>query len=176
MSLPLSNFLTVLYQTRFFLSTELRDKLYGLIGLVSSAEFQIIPHYEWPRREVYIDLVRALLAGTGKLQILSLAGMSTIEPGHSCTLPSWVPHLDCGITAPAVPFKGFKAADESMAEASISQDFASLQLKGSYMGVSRWFTASVSNRIQSIQMAEFPFPMARKGTTSRLLSKTLGSA
>jgi hypothetical protein len=127
--LPLLGFLRILYQTRFFRSTDPKDKLYGIIGLVSFEDFPIKPHYEWSRQQVYTNLFRTLLETLKKLQILSLSGIST-ERQHTCTLPSWMPHLDCGMSAAGVPFQGYKASGDSMAKAYISQSSLSLFAKG----------------------------------------------
>jgi hypothetical protein len=128
--LPVLDFLKILYQTRFFRSTDPRDKLYGILGLTSSTEFEIKPHYEWSRQMVYGDLVQTLLDTTKKLQILSLSGISSVEKGHTCTLPSWVPHLDCESSAVGVPFYDYTASGLSIAEAHIAPNSLSLLAKG----------------------------------------------
>lgn len=130
--LPLLEFLGILYRTRFFKSTDPKDKLYGIIGLVSFVDYQIQPHYEWSRQQVYTGFFRTLLETTKKLQIMCLSGISSVEAGHTCTLPSWVPHLDCTMSAVGfdLPQGGNKAAGDSMAEAHISQNSLSLFVEG----------------------------------------------
>jgi hypothetical protein len=128
--LPLLDFLIILYQTRFFCLTDPRDTLYGILGLASSTEFEIKPHYEWSRQMVYVDLVQTFLDTTKKLQILSLSGISTVERGHTCTLPSWVPHLDCEMSAVGVPFYDYMASGLSMAEDYIAPNSLTLLAKG----------------------------------------------
>jgi hypothetical protein len=128
--LPLLDFLIILYQTRFFRSTDPRDTLYGILGLASSTEFEIKPYYEWSRQMVYVDLVQTFLDTTKKLQILSLSGISTVGRGHTCTLPSWVPHLDCEMSAVGVPFYDYMASGLSTAEAYIAPNSLTLLAKG----------------------------------------------
>jgi hypothetical protein len=128
--LPLFAFLKILYQTRTFRSTDLKDKLYGIIGLVSFVDCQIKPHYEWSRQQICTDLFLKVLETSKKLQLMSLSGISSAQEGHTCTLPSWVPHLDCDMSAVGMPYEGYKAAGDSMAEAYISQNSLSLFAKG----------------------------------------------
>lgn len=127
--LPLLKFLEVLYQTGSFGSTDPKDKLYGILGLVNFLDCPIKPHYEWSVQQVYTDLFRTLLETSKKIQIMSLSGISSLWTRHTCSLPSWVPHLDYVTVAVGTPV-GYKASGDSIAEAYISQNSLSLFAKG----------------------------------------------
>jgi hypothetical protein len=148
--LRLLGFLKILYKTRTFLSTDPKDKLYGIIGLASFVDCQIKPHYEWSRQQVYTDLFRKLLETSKKIQIMSLSGISSMQAGHTCSLPSWVPHLDCETSAVGVPLRSHKALGDTMAEAYISQSSVSLFAKGCYIAVFMCYTFSTGFRIRKI--------------------------
>ena len=68
---------------------DLRDKLYGLMGMIPDyVTKHIEPDYAAPVEKVFCDFARALVTGFGSFDLV-LAGTSETE----LTLPSWVPDL-----------------------------------------------------------------------------------
>jgi hypothetical protein len=87
--LALYEVLTTL-QLRFFLATDPRDILFGLLGLISDPEFAgQPPNYAEPVEALYTRTARYFITQTKSLSVLQYAGT-----GYKRTLkdlPSWVP-------------------------------------------------------------------------------------
>ena len=74
---------------RLYLSTNERDHIYGLLGLVNELEKSIVvPTYEKPFPSVYSDFVKETIIRSGNLDILGQAD-SILNSDES--LPSWCP-------------------------------------------------------------------------------------
>jgi hypothetical protein len=89
-------FLQLLEDHRFASATLAKDKIYGLLGLLSPEErelYGIVPNYleEYTTEEAFIDTAISILRGTGNLDVLSVPRGS----GTSPLLPSWVPDWNC---------------------------------------------------------------------------------
>ncbi|KAE9373140.1 HET-domain-containing protein [Stipitochalara longipes BDJ] len=80
-------------RTRASLATDLRDKVYGILGLVSSHKFTMEPSYTMEVTEVYTHFTLRLIESSASLRIICLAGVGVFETQSSLKLPSWVPDL-----------------------------------------------------------------------------------
>lgn len=81
---------------RFRLSSDPRDKIYGLLGMAQDVvAMNLMPHYDRSVAEVYTQTAWTLIRKTASLFILSQAQISLWESSdsNSCVegLPSWVP-------------------------------------------------------------------------------------
>jgi hypothetical protein len=84
-------------------ATNPRDKLYALLGLMPNAEQRgLIPDYNKPFREVYMDFVRSHIFQYQKLAILSFA---EYRNHRRLQLPSWCPDVSNSITKIRAPFQ-----------------------------------------------------------------------
>ena len=82
--------------TTFFLASDPRDMLYGLLGLnkiINSLTLNINIDYGAPVYQVYSDLVRTFVWDRGRLSLLGGAGVGLGVEHLSLNLPSWVPDL-----------------------------------------------------------------------------------
>ncbi|EFQ25166.1 heterokaryon incompatibility protein [Colletotrichum graminicola] len=89
-----SSLLEVLVAFRDLVATDPRDKVYGLLGLVSHEALARFPGVDYRKSvaEVYGDVVRASVDSSGTLAPLSYA-----KHGHEYVrteIPSWVPRWD----------------------------------------------------------------------------------
>ncbi|KAN0098846.1 HET domain containing protein [Hyaloscypha variabilis] len=78
-------------RTRASLATDLRDKVYGILGLVSSHKFTIEPSYSMEVAEVYKHFTLRLIETSALLRVICLAGVGVFNTQSSLELPSWVP-------------------------------------------------------------------------------------
>lgn len=78
--------MNLLFFTSSYHSTDPRDKVFALAGLVPS--LNITPDYRAPVEEIYSSLVRNSIQATGSLMMLLL-----IRKPRKLDLPSWVPDL-----------------------------------------------------------------------------------
>lgn len=84
-TMPLVRFV---HCTQDYQATDLRDKLYALLGMASDlSPDDIIPDYTKPVQEVFLDLVRFMAIDRCNLDIIS-SGRLSISNSAS---PSWVP-------------------------------------------------------------------------------------
>ncbi|KAK1598860.1 heterokaryon incompatibility protein [Colletotrichum navitas] len=93
-SMSESSLLEVLVVFRELVATDPRDKVYGLLGLVSNDALACFPGVDYRKTvtEVYVDVVRASVDTSGTLAPLSYA-----KHGHEYVrteIPSWVPRWD----------------------------------------------------------------------------------
>jgi len=79
----LSDILALLRRSR---STDPRDMIYGLLGLVPKSSFNV-DYYHATTRDVYVDLVHQCLHAEQSLDIITLCRKTS----SSSELPSWVP-------------------------------------------------------------------------------------
>ena len=118
--------------TKDFKSTDCRDKLYAILGLVQSEDMAIIPDYSKSPAQVYEELVRFLINRNRKLTSLCCNRWRTNEFG-----PSWNPELYGG-TMPTVPwmnmYRHYKASGERMAEVSFNAEASLIHAQGVLLG------------------------------------------
>ncbi|KAK7211997.1 hypothetical protein V2G26_019175 [Clonostachys chloroleuca] len=85
-----SNFMDLHYLLPYvqkFDSTDPRDKIFGLLSMVSSNITSLVPDYTTAVHDVYTDLACQLIEKGGTLDVLGFCGVS----GNIDNLPSWVP-------------------------------------------------------------------------------------
>jgi hypothetical protein len=71
--------------------TDPRDRIYGMLGLMSHAQAAtVVIDYEKPVEEVYVDFMASLIGNTGSLFALSFFPFTS---ARNQVLPSWVPDL-----------------------------------------------------------------------------------
>ncbi len=70
-------------------ATDLRDKVFALLGLADPKVHGLVPNYRLPLRQVIIDAAKAVISKTSKLDLLAAAQNPTRQNG----LPSWVPNV-----------------------------------------------------------------------------------
>jgi hypothetical protein len=78
--------------TKFFRfeATDLRDKIYGLLGLLDhDNELGLEADYNLGMNEVSLALVKAEMQASGRLDGLGFAGMNTTPRAAATNLPSW---------------------------------------------------------------------------------------
>lgn len=81
---------TLLFHARDCRATDLRDKVFGVLGLADPNIYQLAVDYRLPIRDVFLKAAAAIISKTDRLDILSAA--QNIDRVHS--LPSWVPNLE----------------------------------------------------------------------------------
>ena len=70
-------------------ATDLRDKVFALLGLADPKVHGLVPNYRLPLRQVIIDAAKAVISKTSKLDLLAAAQNPTRRNG----LPSWAPNV-----------------------------------------------------------------------------------
>ena len=105
-------------------ATDLRDKVYAVLGLADPEVYGITVDYRLPVLDVYTRAARALIAKSGRLEILGACA----NPDRLHGLPSWVPNLIDGWKAEPFPFKVRKAHHE--ADVVFDDQKNSLRAKG----------------------------------------------
>jgi hypothetical protein len=91
-----SELVQVLAATALCQMSDLRDKIFGLLGLVDLEEASILAaDYNLMVREVYIGTAAYLIQQKGRHEILELSeSLTNIEQRNSYGIPSWVPMWD----------------------------------------------------------------------------------
>lgn len=84
--------LDLLVEFRNFATTDRRDKVYALLGLLTRPETGIYPDYTVTANEAYIQAAKAILKSTRNLSLLE--SLSMFERFRDPGLPSWVPQWD----------------------------------------------------------------------------------
>ena len=77
----------LLTQTRSCQASDLRDKIYSVLGMTDPDVYHLQPDYRTSHTEVFISATRCIIEASKRLDILSFCQSS--EPGK---LPSWVPN------------------------------------------------------------------------------------
>lgn len=108
--------LSVLCNCRLKLSSEPRDKVFGVLGILPQEfKYNFPPNYSASLREVYTNVVEFLLHATGRFDVICAA--IHFPPNRSVTkLPSWVPdwsHMP--LVVPLGARHGFSAAGSTKA-------------------------------------------------------------
>lgn len=91
-----SDLVKVLAATASCRMTDLRDKIYGLLGLVDLEEADILKaNYNLMVREVYIGTAAYLIQRKGRPEILELTeSLTNMKQRKAYGIPSWVPMWD----------------------------------------------------------------------------------
>jgi hypothetical protein len=90
----------VLMRTRKFECTDVRDKMYAVLGLIDDVgELKLQPDYEMDVAKVYTQVTRAVIESSGSLDVLGSAG---IVRKHD--VPSWVADWSCTYNDVPMPF------------------------------------------------------------------------
>jgi hypothetical protein len=69
----------------------MRDKLYGIFGLVSDQKLTMKPSYTTNIAEIYLHFALGLIEGTQSLRVICLAGVGVSENQRGLSLPTSVP-------------------------------------------------------------------------------------
>ncbi|KAK0666971.1 heterokaryon incompatibility protein-domain-containing protein [Cercophora samala] len=109
-----------------FDSTDPRDKVYALIGLLPHDDAVIVPDYNATIAQVYTGAVKAILEKKGSLSLISFTGSG--DRVHRVPaiidLPSWAPDLRRGVFAQTTWLrpKNHRASGSTKANATFSPD------------------------------------------------------
>ncbi|KAI1422520.1 heterokaryon incompatibility protein-domain-containing protein [Xylaria sp. FL1777] len=154
--------LDLVYDTRGFLCSNPRDKIYGLLG-VTNENIQnrfIIPNYDLPVEEVFKSFVLWDVLNNHSLRVL---GLSSNKASTTYSLPSWTP--DFTKLSDRNPFLrrekrvSFSASGKTAVEAHLSEDGKILCLKGQVMD--RVHTVATTYDRSNIQIYIPPNPFDR---------------
>jgi hypothetical protein len=126
--------LQLLYHLRSSLSSDPKDKIYGVLGLASDAG-SVVPHvnYEWSLETIHAELFKTMANARGNLDLLTLASGVT-----DSKLPSWCPDLTrsrlvsmntCRSVQAQKPF-GFRAARDSKPVIQIGTALGNCSMEG----------------------------------------------
>ncbi|TVY80845.1 Heterokaryon incompatibility protein 6 OR allele [Lachnellula suecica] len=119
----------LLHQARYLEASEIRDKVFGILGL--SAELRPlfpVPDYQKPVSEIYTEVAKAFLERSNSLSILHGASLRNL----SSDLPSWVPDWSVPTTLDLSPrfYSMYNTGKGSRAEFEISGGNKELRVKG----------------------------------------------
>ena len=106
-------FSDLLMQTRDCLATDLRDKVFSILGMADAEKYRLQPDYRSTVVDVFISATRSAIEASKRVDILS-----SCQGSESGDLPSWVP--DYAAPWKRQPFRGTKYATELDAEVKIS--------------------------------------------------------
>ncbi|KAI1164195.1 heterokaryon incompatibility protein-domain-containing protein [Nemania serpens] len=142
--------LDLLFDTRNFLSSDPRDKIYGLLGLTNQKRQHkyLQPNYSLTVEEVYKSFALWEVLVNGSLRVL---GISSDKKSAISSLPSWAP--DFTHLSQRMPLLrrekrvSFRSSGNTAVEAHISEDETTLCLKGQVM-----------DRVHTLATGQFLFP------------------
>ncbi|KAH8669031.1 heterokaryon incompatibility protein-domain-containing protein [Xylariales sp. PMI_506] len=83
------NLCTLLFHARACKATDLRDKVFGVLGLADPDIYELAVDYRLPIRDVFLKAATVIISKTQRLDILSAA--QNVDRVNS--LPSWAPNL-----------------------------------------------------------------------------------
>jgi hypothetical protein len=106
--------------SRSFKSTDLKDRIYALLGLLQESDIFFIPDYELSSEEVFIRTAVVEIIHRRRLEFMSCTTHNALS--DSLKLPSWVPNWSLPPDyVPYVANRGdFAAAGESLARTRLS--------------------------------------------------------
>jgi hypothetical protein len=121
-------------------ATDMRDKIYGVLGLLNVEDLPIPVDYGKSVADAYTNVVWSLIQMTSHLDILTFSGIGTFASLHNPTrhdLPSWMPDFReqdfdtrfCDHTEFYNTFF-FHASRETSAECTLSSDLRRIRIKG----------------------------------------------
>ncbi|KAI8630299.1 heterokaryon incompatibility protein-domain-containing protein [Xylariaceae sp. FL1651] len=94
---PYADLMTLLDTGRRAKQQDLRDKIYGLIGLIEpEIQSRLVPDYRKPHLQIYHDFAIIVIMHTKKLDIIYQMAAKTTQPLHC---PSWVPNWSLDMSA-----------------------------------------------------------------------------
>jgi hypothetical protein len=100
--------LTALFRHRRFLATDVRDKVFGLSGILHG--LTILPDYRRSVGRVYQSVAASIIAQDRNLELLSIpkvSPQSNMNPNDTIPgLPSWVPDWSAGDMCLPFPLRG----------------------------------------------------------------------
>jgi len=100
--------LTVLFRHRRFLATDLKDKVFGLSGILYG--LTILPDYRRSVGDIYKSVAASIIAQDRNLELLSISKVSPqskMNPNDTVPgLPSWVPDWSAGDMCLPFPLRG----------------------------------------------------------------------
>jgi len=133
--------LDILYRSRGSMALDARDKVYSLFRLISEIP-KLQPDYDRPVRDLYMDVVEAMIESSGTLEILSQhnRGMDGI-PG----LPTWCPDWSVLRGKRFLMWKKeYTAARGSRAQAKVHGD--TLSIKGKVLDQIQWVSQAFEGK------------------------------
>jgi Heterokaryon incompatibility protein (HET) len=123
------DFKDLIFHTRFCRSTDLRDKVFAVLGLADPEDHKLEADYRLPVQEAYKAAARSLISATGSLDVLGACQ----NPERLHGLPSWVPNLQDNWKAwPFKPKDGVHDVSASDADYSF-KDPDILRVRGSIL-------------------------------------------
>lgn len=131
---PLAN---LLFHSRTSKATDLRDKVFSLLGLADPEVYEVAADYRMPLSDVYTNTMRAILSSPDKLEIFSAC--QNPEGRHG--LPSWVPNL--ADEWKAQPFPSSVRTRARKPDTILNKDGRILRVKGFRHG----FVGSLSDTV-----------------------------
>jgi hypothetical protein len=84
-----SDLAPLLFHGRTCQATDLRDKVFALLGMADPKVYGLVPNYRLPLRRVIIEAARTAISKSSKLDLLAAAQ----NPTRRNRLPSWAPNL-----------------------------------------------------------------------------------
>jgi Heterokaryon incompatibility protein (HET) len=121
-------------------ATDLRDKIYGVLGLLNVEDLPIPVDYSKDVADAYTNVVWSLIQMTSRLDILTFGGIGTFGSLHNPTrhnLPSWMPDFreqdfDARFCDHTVFFDTlfFRASGETSAKCTLSSDLRRIRIEG----------------------------------------------
>lgn len=119
--------LSLLRSCKRFDATDPRDKVYGLLGLIS--DFHVEPDYNKTVAEVYADLSHSIIQHRQRLDVLCYAGIGYPKL-DDLNLPSWTPDWRHNSDFHIFPLSTFNAAEQTEAVAPSSANLLELETQG----------------------------------------------
>ncbi len=157
--------------TTKFEATDPRDKIYGILGLLSDEILPVQPDYNRTVSQVYMDAVFSDSEPKNQLKFLCMRGLESFRSSWTLELPSWVPdftrdhHLSSMVR--------FNASGDSVADYHFSPDSGLLQCLGltcdeieepaEWSSINRyqydidWLSALISDNLSDIVLAPTKF-------------------
>lgn len=114
-----------LWETTGSLSTDPRDKVYGLLAIApKAARDQISVDYKRDVKDIFADVVRYSVRNSGGLGILALAGLrKELDPS---TWPTWLPRFDRSLRGRWIPTNLTRSSFERGSIYRASRDLPSI--------------------------------------------------
>jgi Heterokaryon incompatibility protein (HET) len=124
------DFKDLIFHTRFCRSTDLRDKVFAVLGLADPEDHKLEADYRLPVQEAYKAAARSLISATKNLDLLGACQ----NPERLHGLPSWVPNLQDNWKAwPFKPENGLHDVSPASGADYSFKDPDILQVRGSIL-------------------------------------------
>ena len=167
----------VLTMTRSANATDLKDKVYGILGLVDPNIVDLItPDYSLSLQDVYMSFTTAVIRSTGKLDIILSHGRTD---ARERLLPSWVPDWTEGIAvnwdmSPNIPYRASRDSTATVRfeeKALIARRFLIDSLDG--LGIGRDTTGFYDANSDIVQPIDQEDPYGDEASRYTALWRTL---